>query len=130
MNPNDFSFVEACLKSWETVRDIRARAIKKEKIVVSERGTGVIHPTLQNIRCNYALLKGFTRHMSETGVIMTKRLAYIKPAIRGYYESMEVDTATDKMTLTVNVVAEAIEKMLTVVRRKWSRWEMPRVTCL
>lgn len=127
MDPKDFSFVDSCWKAWETVGEIRSSAIKKQKLIRNEKASGLIHPTLQNIRFNYKLLKGFTQHMAAVGVIMTKRLEFLKPPIEKYYRQMEVDTSTEAMTTTIHGVGILVKKMLSVIKRKWSRWEMPRV---
>lgn len=125
-----FSYVEPCLRAWELSRSLRKLGINGESLVVGEDTNGVIPPTLPNIKANYALLKEFTQHMANSGVIITKLIGYIQPPVVKFYELMEIDVTTCDAKAVIYATSYIIKKMLHVVRRKWARWEMPRVTRL
>ena len=121
-----FSYVEPCLRAWELSRSLRKLGINGESLVMGEDTNDVIPPTLPNIKANYALLKGFTQHMANTGVIITKLIGYIQPPVVKFYELMEIDVTTCDAKAVIYATSFIIKKMLHVVRRKWARWEMPR----
>ena len=123
-----FSYVEPCLRAWEGNRPLRQLGITGVSLIVGEDSNGVIPPNLANIRANYTLLKGYTQHMANTGLIITKLIGYIQPPVLKFYELMEIDVATNGAKAVIYAASYIIKKMLHVVRRKWARWEMPRVT--
>lgn len=125
-----FSFKEPCLRKWETSRGIRQRGILGKSLLDSDGGGGRIAPSLINISLNYHLLKGFTGHMAETGVICTRLLEPLKPPVEAFYALMEIDTSSEKAKSMIHATACTIKKMLTNIRLKWMRWEMPRVSFL
>ena len=73
------------------------------------------------------LLKGFTAHMAEQGVIVTRLLPPIQKSVIAFYELMERDVSSDQAKTVCHQVAKSLKKMLRVIRSKWQRWEMPRV---
>ena len=123
-----FSYVEPCLRAWESSRSLRKLGINGESLAVGEDTNGVIPPTLQNVKANYTLLKAYTQHMANTGVIITKLIGYIQPPVVKFYELMEIDVTTHEAKALAYGASFVIKKMLHVIRRKWARWEMPRVT--
>lgn len=126
-NMMSFSYVEPCVSHWEKNRGIRKSALRHQQLVKDADGKSLISPSLRNLRCNYHLLKGFTQHMANEGVILTKRVAFTKPPVAAFYELMEVDTTTDSATAVVHGTAVCIKRMLTLVKSKWRKWELPRV---
>lgn len=126
-NKVTYSYVEPCLSHWEKNRGIRKLALRHEKLVKDADGKPLISASLRNLRCNYHLLKGFTQHMANEGVILTNRVAFTKPPVKAFYELMEVDTTTDSATAVIHGTAVLIKQMLTLVRSKWRKWELPRV---
>lgn len=123
-----FSYVEPCLRQWEMHRPLRERAIKGNSLVVQESGkANLFAPSLANISLNYVLLKGFTSHMSTSGVICTSLVDPVKAAVKAFYALMQCDVDSDAGVAQCHSVAKSIKKMLFVIRRKWRKWEMPRV---
>ena len=125
-----FSYTEPCVRSWETHRPLRQLGIKGDCLVKGEDTNGVIPPSLANIKRNYHLLKGYTQHMASTGVIITKLIRFLMPPVASFYELMELDVNTIEAKSLIYATAYLIKKMLHVIRRKWARWEMPRVAKL
>ena len=117
------------MRKWETSRKLRSKGIQGKSLLESEN-PGRVAPSLANISLNYHLLKGFTGHMADSGVICTKLLEPIKPPVAAFYEMMGVDTTSAHAISIIHGVACAIKKMLTNIRLKWKRWEMPRVPFL
>lgn len=96
-------------------------------MVGADPSTTLINPSLGNIKVNYQLLKGFTGHMAETGVIVTAHLKFLKPPIVAFYELMLVDTTSQEAKVFCLGVAKTVKRMLTVLKRKWCKWELPHV---
>lgn len=124
-----FSYIEPCLRKWEAPRSLRKRAIQGRSLIESEK-VGQVAPSLANISLNYVLLKGFTSHVASSGVICTKLLDFLKPPLVAFYELMEMDPTSDRGVSMIHGVATTIKKMLTAIRAKWQRWEMPRAALL
>ena len=69
---------------------------------------------------------------------IAKPIGLIKEALREFYASEKDDEAEKPETTdmkvrkdkNINKTAEAIKSMLTVVKRKWTKWELPRVPWL
>ena len=116
---------------WESNRDLRQRAIQGKTILFSVDGSNQPAPSLQNItKNNYSLLKGFTQHMSQTGVICTNLVKPVKSAVVAYYDLMQCDVTSDQGIFVCHGVSVSIKKMLRAIRTKWRKWEMPRVPCI
>lgn len=127
-SPKTFSFVEPCLRSWERHRVLRQRAIKMQRLLISsDSESPLLPPTLENIKLNYKVLKGYTEHMANTGVILTVHMKYLKPPIVEFYKMMEIDVTDRTCERFCHATATCIKKMLHVIKRKWSKPEMPRV---
>lgn len=128
----EFSYKEPCVRSWEGNRELRKRAISKEMLMVDKDSTDstIIAPSLPNLKLNYPILKGFTAHMAAAGIICTNRIRMIQEPVIAFYELMQADTGTAEVKALCYGTAYHIKRMLHVVKRKWSRWEMPRVTRL
>ena len=107
---------------------MRKLALGYKQVVKDSDGQVLVHPSLPNIRQNYSLLKGYTQHMAEQGVIVTNRMSYIKPPITAFYESFELDVKNEAAVTAIHGSAFVVKQMLGVVKRKWSRWELPRAT--
>ena len=122
-----FSYVEPCIRRWELIRSTRKLAIKGGSFIEAEDGSCLSPPpSLSIISKNFEVLKGFTSHMAETGVICTRLIGPLKKAVVAYYELMGRDTSSDQAQLICHQVASSLKKMLRMVRFKWKRWEMPR----
>lgn len=122
-----FSFVEPCIRRWESVRSIRKPAIQGFSIIQSDKGPLLSpSPSLDILSKNYDLLKGFTAHMADTGSICTRLLQPIEKTVVAFYELMERNTSDDDAFSVCHKVACSLKKMLGVIRRKWKRWELPR----
>ena len=128
-----FSFGESCVRAWEGHRDLRKRAIKGIPLLVGETESGddedlgmQIPQSLANIRLNYTLLKAYTKHMAQSGIVVTKHVDLLKEPVTKFYELMEIDVDTPAAKAVCQGQTGVIKKMLGVVKRKWSRWEMPR----
>lgn len=125
-----FSFVEPCLDFWDGNRGLRKLALQRHQLVRDSEGKSIIAPSLVNLRYNYPLLKGYTKHMAETGIILTNRMSYLKPPIKAFYELMEVDCSHEGAKTVIYATAFSVKQMLSLVKRKWNRWELPRATGL
>ena len=131
MAPLDGSFfVRHCMDLWEQNRTLR-RLARHKKMVVRDVDEGcIISPTLGNLRFNHALLSGYTKLMAAKGVIITKRMSFIKPPIREFYREYDVDVSTEESKAFIHGVAHIVKRMLGMIKRKWSKWELPRVSRL
>ena len=123
-----FSYVEPCIRTWEQSRSVRKLAIQGVSIIQNDKGPVLSPPpSLEIISKNYDLLKGFTAHMAEQGVIVTRLLPPVEKSVVAFYELMERDVSSDQAQTICHQVAVSLKKMLRIIRYKWQRWEMPRV---
>lgn len=132
MERSKFSFKEPCVRAWELQRDLRQCGIKGEQLIHGEdigHGDPGLHinPSLPNIRKNYNFLKAFTKTMAESGIISTKHVHLIKEAVSSFYELMQIDVNKPDAKALCHAISWVVKKMLGVLKRKWARWEMPRV---
>ncbi|CAL1141447.1 unnamed protein product [Cladocopium goreaui] len=112
---------------WENCRPLRERAIRGKTLVASvDDAVQPTPPSLENMSKNHTLLKGFTSYMAATGVICTSHIDPVKKAVVGFYTLMQCDVETDAGVTVCHEVAKSIKRMLTIIRFKWRRWEMPR----
>ena len=127
-NKQSFSFAP-CVRIWEGQPGLCKIAVQRKQLVKDVDDKPIIHPSLPNIRKNYLLLKGYTQTMKDSGVILTNRISYIVHPINGFYETMdpEMDTKHDGPKTVIYGTALAIKNMLAIIKRKWRKWELPRV---
>lgn len=125
---DSFSYCEPCVNEWKTNHTLCMLATKCKQLVRDTAQGKIVYPTLQNIRFNHALLKAYTKTMAERGVIMTNRMSYIKPPVRIFFELMEIDCKTDAAITAIHATAYVIKQMLSAIKRKWRKWELPRAT--
>ena len=122
-----FDYHEPCIRMWENCRPLRERAIQGKSLVASVHdAVQPTPPSLENMSKNHTLLKGFTSYMADTGVICTNHVDPVKKAVVGFYTLMQCDVETDAGVTVCHDVAKSIKRMLTIIRFKWRRWEMPR----
>ena len=124
-----FSF-KPCCEIWEQSRALRKRALQRKLLVKDANDSNVVHASLPNLRINFRVLKAYTEAMANEGVIVTKYIKYLEEPIQAFYEVMEVDMSTKDATSFVYGTAFVVKCMLTLVKRKWRRWEIPRVARL
>ncbi|CAE7180797.1 unnamed protein product [Symbiodinium microadriaticum] len=106
------------------------RARSRMTLVQDCKGRSHISPSLDNLKVNEPILRPFTIAMAEAGRI-SKPLKLIKEALVRFYsgegEEMEETPETAEMKhrreRNINKSAKAILSMLTVIKRKWSKWE-------
>ena len=122
------SYCEPCVNEWKTNHTLCMLATKCKQLVRDAAQGKIVYPTLQNIRFNHALLKAYTKTMAERGVITTNRMSYIKPPVRDFFELMEIDCKTDATITAIHASAFVIKQMLSAIKRKWRKWELPRAT--
>lgn len=128
-----FSFLE-CAKAWEQHRSLRKRAQGRNILLVDSKGRRHICPSLDNIKLNASVLRPMTRKMAESGRIR-KTIVLIKEVVRKFYDNESNSDDENQMSTEVrmrkerniNKTAEIIKAMLTTVKRKWAKWELPRV---
>ncbi|CAE7565464.1 unnamed protein product [Symbiodinium sp. CCMP2592] len=102
-------------------------------LLIDCKNRNQVFPTLANMRLNHIILKPFTEAMARYGRI-SKPVELIKEAVRKFYDSeaedvpVKPDTMDMKLRREKNIAksAEAIKSMLTVIKRKWTLWEIPR----
>ena len=126
-NPKSFSFAP-CVPFWEDQRGLCKLAVQRKPLLKEVDDKPVVHPSLANIRKNYLLLKGYTQTMKASGVILTNRIPYSLTPINNFYETMdpEMDTKLDGPKTVIYATASAFKKMLTIIKAKWRKWELPR----
>ena len=125
----EFSFM-GCVKRWDQHQFLRHRARDLEILIVDHknRKRKMIVPSLANLKLNEPVLRPFTLEMVEFGRV-AKPVALIKAALRAFYcQEHPTDIQIDETKLSNRVMATAhlIKRMLTPIRRKFTRWEMPR----
>lgn len=126
LGPDGFSFSPHCELAWKSDADVTSLAQRKKLLISDANGKGVIPPSLDNIRHNYTVLRAYTRCMAKHGVIVTKHIDYIKEPIREFYAKNKIDIRSEHAVGVIHGTARFIKRMLHVIKRKWSRWEMPR----
>ena len=130
----DITF-DACVAMWGEVAYLR-RAGRKLKLLVEDvKKRKHIVASLPNIKLNKQLLRPLTMEMARQGRI-SKPIDAIKDAFAAFYKSqieededcnVESRETEIKITRLASGSAFFVKKMLTVVKRKWSLWELPRV---
>ena len=123
-----FSFLE-CVEKWDQHPFLRRRAREMQVLVTESKQKRTVCPTLANMTLNQAVLRPFTQAMANQGMIC-KPIAKIREALWKFYlqELTEEQRGEfSKIKPKVKSTAEFIARMLTRIKRKWSRWEMPRV---
>ena len=123
-----FSFLE-CVQAWDAHPYLRRRARAKQPLVEDYKQKRSVLPTLRNMTLNATVLRPFTQAMASHGVIR-KNIDLIKEALWTFYlqELPEEEKPNAfKLKPKVRSTAVFIQRMLTQIKRKWSRWELPRV---
>ena len=119
---------------WDSHPRLRKRARTRELLVVDARGRKHVSPTLSNLHVNSSVVRPFTLVMAKHGVIITKSLSKLRPPIEAFYRQELVDEESKdpivlaRLTSSAKKTAKIVKTMLTAVKRKWSKWEMPRET--
>ena len=126
----NFSFVDGCLKQWEASKHLKKCALSRKLLVADVNEQGHVPPSLSNLRANSEVVRAYTMVMAETGVIVTNRIKYVRAPIEAFYASFQIDTKTEHCAAITYGTAYIVKKMLHVVKRKWSRWEIPRAAKL
>ena len=121
----EFSYVSACIEKWKSTPELQRKAIKREPLATSHDKKAIVFPSLSNLKLNYFLLKGFTSHMASSGLICTKSVHLIREAIERFYIEQD-PVKTDKVKALACGSADSVKKMLSAIKRKWSRWEIPK----
>ena len=126
----------SCCKAWENHRVLRKRARARMMLVQDTKSRSHVSPTLANLKLNAPVLKPLTAAMAEYGRI-SKPVKLVKEALQKFYDGetegiMEETPETMEMKLrkqrNIRKSAKIIVAMLTVIKRKWTKWELPRVT--
>ncbi|CAE7211691.1 unnamed protein product [Symbiodinium necroappetens] len=102
-------------------------------LVQDTKERSYVAPTLCNLKYNVPILKPLTEEMARAGRI-SKPIHLIKTALHKFYdmqsEEMQETPETMQMKLrrerNISKTAKSIVAMLTVIKRKWTKWEMPR----
>lgn len=127
-NGEDFSFSPFVETAWKSEADLIARARGKKLLISDVNGKGMVAPSLDNIRHNFTVLRAYTRCMAENGFIVTKHIEYLKEPITGFYQMQKIDTKSEHAVGVIHGTAGFVKRMLHVIKKKWSRWEIPRET--
>ena len=125
-----FSYVEACKEQWESSKAMRKRARARELLIQDSDSSTIIAASLENIRFNYSMLKAYTSHMAMVGLIVTNRMAFLKPPIREFYREYDLDVTQDAAKAIIHATAHVLKRMFRVLKRKWTVWELPRASRL
>ena len=125
-----FHFME-CVQAWDSFVYLRHRARDLEVLVRDTRGKKNVLPTLKNIKYNLDALRPFSKIMAKYGFIY-KNLPLLKPPLRQFYteqlpeDQRRLPASEVKLTKRVNQSAFFIKRMLSMLKRKWAKGEMPR----
>ena len=128
-----FSF-RGCIAAWEEVAHLRRSARKCKLLVQDVQGRKHVCESLANIKLNAELVRPITRTMAEYGRIH-KPIDLIKDAFVDFYKqqmqgdediNLENPETMRCITQKASSSANVVKKMLTVIKRKWSLWELPR----
>ena len=119
-----FDYHEPCIRMWENCRPLRERAIQGKSLVASVYdAVQPTPPSLENMSKNHTLLKGFTTHMADTGVICTNHVDPLKNAVVGFYTLMQCALKNAAVTVCHEVATsikryvleECLEKQIFLV---------------
>ena len=124
------SIFAECAEDFDKSRKLRKRALAKQTLVVDCNGCNHVPPSLLNLRENVDIVRAYTSCMAKKGIICTNRIDPLKPPIEAYYQSMGVDVKSDHAKSIIHGTAYILKRMLHVVKKKWSRWEIPRAAWL
>ena len=125
-----FSFLE-CVDMWDGYPNLRRRARSMQMFVQDTKRRKHVSPTLENMILNEPVIRPLTRVMAKHGRIQ-KSADLLREAVYTFYhkqtETGEVEdmVTTHKKVQVVNKSVKVMKKMLTAIKRKWSRWELPR----
>ncbi|CAE7231724.1 unnamed protein product [Symbiodinium sp. CCMP2592] len=126
------SFLE-CVKAWEQHRSLRKRARGRNVLLLDIKGRKHVVPSLENTKLNASIIRPMTREMAKSGRIR-KPINLIKEVVRKFYENEANSDDENQLTTdaklrkdrNINKSAEIIKSMLTMIKRKWAKWELPR----
>ena len=128
-----FSWWGGIYEEWESVRELRQRAHSGRSIMLGvRRKVDLQEVCLGTLRCaslNYDILRIVLKRMALNGILANPPLGRLYSEFLGFHQQ--------NSTLDGNAVASiahsdawAMKRLLTFMRRKWSRTEMPRDTWL
>ena len=118
---------DCCVEQWEQSKELRSLAMAKKPVVIDSNGKTQVFPTLANIKANVTFLKPMTRAMAQQGCIVTNKISLLRDATRSFYTQMGLDLSNTQVKCAVYVSSYVAKKMLCAIRKKWYRWELPRV---
>ena len=130
----DFNFME-CVGMWDNEVALRRRAQSMQVLAKDLKDKKNVLPTLKNIKFNAALLNPITKVMANRGYIYQWVDLLHEPLTRFYLENLHEDDkrkpdTNGRITSKVSQTAFFVKRMLSVVKRKWAKWEMPRAPCM
>ena len=125
-----FSLME-CAEDWEHHVYLRKRGRSQQVLVQDCKSKKNVLPTLKNIRYNADVLRPLTQKMASQGIISSS-VKFLKPALKLFYEEQLAEEERRKPDTELKIISKAnssafyIKRMLSVVKKKWAKWEMPR----
>ena len=139
-----FNFL-SCVDVWDAFPGLRRRARSNLQLVQDSKGRKIVPASLANIALNAEIIRPLTRTMAKHGLICTKSTLLRDAVWEFYRRQMSMEREDDqsnmvtakqpkivkaRLSSSVAKTVKTMKKILTIVRRKWVRWEMPRVPSL
>ena len=122
-----FNFLD-CVAHWDAQPHLRRRARAMQVLVEDQKKKKIVLPTLANMSLNSSAIRPFTLTMAKYGIIR-KDICLIQDALWKFYlEELPEEQKSEAFRLKPKVKSTAIfmQRMLTQIKRKWTRWELPR----
>ena len=122
----DFSGVP---EAWDGEPLLRRRAAKGQSLMVSTvRDVPQVLGNIKNVAANYDVLAPLVTKMAVAGVIETPSLEVLTPLVIEFYSLAGYPDPVGVHALA-HQDAWGLKRCLTLLRRKWSRGEVPKDSC-
>ena len=124
-----FSWFEGLYQQWESLRPLRQRALQGRAIMVGVRrksdSAEVCVGTLKCAKLNADMVRMVTLCMAKNCKIKNPPLCRLYAEFVNFHQQNGSLTGSDILSVA-HSDAWGLKRILTLMRRKWSRVEMPR----
>ena len=127
-----FAWLQGVWEDWELLRPLRQRAAVGRSLLVGVRrktdSAEVVVGTLKCAQLNCEMVRRLTLRMAKHGVIKNPPLGRLYHEFVSFHQQNGPLTGDDVLVAS-HADAWGLKRILTLMRRKWSRDEMPRDPC-
>ena len=113
-------------EQWDAVPNLRRRAAKGRSLLVSAvKDMNQILGNIKNVAENSDVLRPIVETMTSAGNLETPSIEVLSPLILEFY-GLASHPSPEQAAALAHQDAWGVKRCLTLLRRKWSRQEMPK----